>query len=83
QPGESQTISFILDKRNLASFDTSTTTWIAEPGMYAVKIGASSTDYILSASFNLENELLVKKETKALAPTELINELKPVEKLNK
>jgi beta-glucosidase len=77
QPGESQTISFVLDRRNLASFDTSTTTWIAEPGEYTVNIGASSTDYKISASFNLENELLVKKETKALAPTESITELKP------
>ena len=83
QPGESQTISFILDKRNLASFDTSITSWIAESGKYTVKIGTSSTNYKLFSSFDLNKELLVKKETKALTPAESITELKPDEKNKK
>jgi len=77
QPGETQTLSFLLDKRKLASFDTSTTSWIAEAGKYTVKIGASSTDCKLTGSFNLRKEMIVTKDSKALAPTELINEMKP------
>ena len=78
QPGESQTLTFTLDKRKLASFDTPTSSWIAEAGKYTVKIGASSTDIKLFGSFDLSRELMVKQETKALTPVDSINELKPV-----
>jgi beta-glucosidase len=77
-PGESQTLTFILDKRKLASFDTPTSSWIAEAGKYTIKIGASSTDSKLTGSFDLAKELMVKQDTKALAPLEPINEMKPV-----
>jgi len=39
QPGESQTLSFVIDSRRLASFDTAISSWIAEAGKYEVKIG--------------------------------------------
>ena len=78
QPGESQTVIFNLDKRKLASFDTSTSSWIAEAGKYAVKVGASSTDIKLIGSFDLAKELIVKQDTKALTPVEPIDELIPV-----
>ena len=77
QPGESETITFILDKRKLASFDTPSSSWIAEAGKYTVKIGSSSTDTKLTGSFDLAKELMVKQDTKALAPKEPINELQP------
>jgi beta-glucosidase len=78
QPGESQILTFAIDRRNLASFDTPTSSWIAEAGIYTVKIGASCTDIKLTSTFNLAKELMVKQETRALAPAEAINELKPV-----
>jgi beta-glucosidase len=53
QPGRSQTITFILTPEDLASFDTNSSSWIAEGGKYTVKIGASSIDIKSSASFNL------------------------------
>jgi beta-glucosidase len=77
-PGESQTLTFILDKRKLASFDTPTSSWIAEAGKYTIKIGASSIDTKLTGSFDLAKELMVKQDTKSLAPVEPINEMKPV-----
>jgi beta-glucosidase len=76
-PGESQTLTFILDKRKLASFNTPTSSWIAEAGKYTVKIGASSIDTRLTGTFDLARELMVKQDTKALTPAEPFNELKP------
>jgi beta-glucosidase len=77
QPGESQTITFTLDSRSLASFDTSISAWTDDPGKYLVKIGASSQDIRQEAFFTLAKELIVKKETVSLTPKVKINELKP------
>jgi beta-glucosidase len=77
QPGESQTVRFEINARNLASFDPASSSWVAEAGNYAVKIGASSKDIRQTASFDLDGELTVKKESRALAPKISINELKP------
>ena len=78
KPGESQTLSFVIDSRRLASFDPATSSWIAEAGKYEVKIGASSRDIRQNATFTLSKDLTVKKETVSLVPKEKINELKPV-----
>ncbi|MBN1569081.1 MAG: glycoside hydrolase family 3 C-terminal domain-containing protein [Acidobacteria bacterium] len=77
QPGESETLKFEIAARNLASFDPATSSWIAEAGTYIIKIGASSRDIRRTASFDLDSELAVKKESKALAPKGGINEMKP------
>jgi beta-glucosidase len=50
-PGESQTLTFPLSSRDLASFDEAVSAWVAEAGTYTVKIGASSEDLRLSATF--------------------------------
>ena len=76
QPGKSQTITFTLTPEDLASFDTNSSSWIAEAGKYMVKIGASSLDIKSSASFSLPKELVVEKDHKLLAPQVSINELK-------
>jgi beta-glucosidase len=77
QPGESQTISFTLDGSSLASFDTSTSSWTAEAGKYTVNVGASSKDTRATGTFSAGSTIVVKKESKALAPAVAINELKP------
>jgi beta-glucosidase len=77
-PGESQTLTFGLDGRSLASFDTPSSSWIAEAGKYEVKIGASSRDIRQTASFTLGQDLTVKKETVSLVPKTKIVEFKPV-----
>ncbi len=79
-PGESETITFTLDARNLASFDPALSAWIAAAGKYTVKIGNSSTDIKQTASFELGKLINVKSESKSLIPTEKIAELKPVKK---
>lgn len=80
QPGESQTLTFELRARSLASFDPATSSWIAEAGKYTVKIGASSRDIRQTASFDLDSDLVVKKESKALEARIAIQEFKPGEK---
>jgi beta-glucosidase len=77
QPGESQTLAFDISARNLASFDSASSSWVAEAGKYSVKIGASSRDIRQTASFDFDSELTVKKESIALVPKIRINELKP------
>jgi beta-glucosidase len=66
QPNESQTITFVLDKRSLASFDEKTSAWIAEKGDYNIKIGASSRNIKLKADFNLSSNIEVEKVSNAL-----------------
>jgi beta-glucosidase len=80
KPGETETVSFSLNARNLASFDPAASAWIAEAGMYSIKIGGSSTDIKQSASFKLGKDINVKAETKSLIPSEKIAELKPAMK---
>ena len=76
QPGQKQTIRFVITAKDLASFDTNTTSWIAEAGKYEVKAGASSAAIKQTASFQLPVELVVEKCHKVLVPQVEINELK-------
>jgi beta-glucosidase len=78
QPGESQTLEFDITPRHLSSFDPAASSWIAEAGKYEVKIGASSRDIRQKASFKLDRDLVVKKESVALVPKAGINEMKPI-----
>ncbi len=75
QPGKSQTLVFTINASDLASFDTKSTSWIADAGNYEVKAGASSTDIKQSATFNLPKPIIVEKDHKVLAPQVDINEL--------
>ena len=76
QPGQSQTINFVLNPADLASFYTDKSSWIAEAGKYTVKIGASSTDIKQTATFMLAKEIVTEKTHKVLAPVSEISELK-------
>jgi len=77
QPGEVQTLTFTIESHNLASFDPSVSSWIADAGNYDVKIGASSKNIKLTGTFNLAKALTVGKESVALVPKEKVNEIKP------
>lgn len=68
QPGQKQTMRFEINAKDLASFSTSSTSWIAEAGTYTVKAGSSSTNIKQQANFHLDNELVVEKCHKVLAP---------------
>ena len=75
QPGESQTMNFTIEAKDFASFDESTSSWIAEAGNYTLKIGASSLAIKQTANFKIANELNAGKVTKALVPSREINKL--------
>ncbi|MGF2413022.1 MAG: hypothetical protein ACQUYJ_11900, partial [Ferruginibacter sp.] len=59
-----------------ASFDPQLSAWIAAPGTYDIKIGASSANILQKASFDLSKEIIVEKCNKVLLPQVSINELK-------
>ena len=67
-PGKIQSLEFTINARDLASFDTERTAWVAEPGVYSVKISSSSNDIQLEGSFSVEGELIVEKVNKVLKP---------------
>jgi beta-glucosidase len=76
KPGESQAITLTLTAKELASFKTDASAWVADAGKYDVKIGASSEDIKLTKSFTLAKTLTVEKDNKALVPQVAIDELK-------
>ena len=44
KPGESQTLTMQLQRRDLASYDEAQSQWLTEAGQYVFRIGASSRD---------------------------------------
>ena len=76
QSGESQTLSFEIVPKDLASYDTQNEQWVAESGNYTISIGASSKDIKQTAKFTLGKEMVVEKDEKALTPQVAITELK-------
>jgi len=75
QPGESQQLHFVLDPHALASFWTGKSAWIADKGAYEVRIGASSKDIRLKATFNLPKDIVVEKVHDVLYPNFEMKEL--------
>lgn len=56
QPGEKQTLSFVLSDKDLSSFDATQNNWVVDAGKYTVKIGASSTDIRVKKTFARKSE---------------------------
>lgn len=54
-PGETKTVSFTLDKKDLSFYDPDLGQWVAEPGEFEVLVGSSSRDIRASASFSLRD----------------------------
>jgi beta-glucosidase len=75
-PGETETVTFQIPSRSLASFDTASSSWIAEAGRYRLMVGASSRDIRQETYFDMVNEMNVKTDSKALVLTREIEELK-------
>ena len=80
KPGESQQLSFDLDEHSLASFWSGISAWVADKGDYKVRIGASSKDIRLQASFHLPKDIIVEKDNDVLYPNFYMEELSRVEK---
>ena len=75
QPGESQQLVFELDARALASFQSGISSWVADAGKYEVRIGASSKDIRLKASFVLDKTEVVERVHDVLYPNFAVQEL--------
>ncbi len=75
KPGESQKLTFELDERLLASFWSGISAWVADKGVYEVRIGASSKDIRLKASFNLSKDIIVEEVHDVLYPNFIMKEL--------
>ncbi|MBW4760362.1 glycoside hydrolase family 3 C-terminal domain-containing protein [Prevotella denticola] len=73
QPGESQTLSMTIDKKELASFNEKASAWIADAGTYTFKVGASSRDIKGSATLNAKKQVF--KVRNVLQPKVKLNEL--------
>ncbi len=80
QPGESEQLSFELDDRALASFWSGISAWVADKGVYEVRIGASSKDIRQTASFSLEKDIVVEEVNDVLYPNFMMKELSRFEK---
>lgn len=76
KPGASQTLTFTLHAKDLASFYTDQSAWIAEAGNYTVKIAASSDNIKTTKDFTLAKDIVVEKVNKVLVPQVNIHELK-------
>ena len=76
QPGQKQTLQFELNAKDIASFDTKATSWIAEAGNYSIKIGSSSEKILQTSSFLVSKVIIVEKYNKVLVPKVTINERK-------
>ncbi|MCT3918529.1 glycoside hydrolase family 3 C-terminal domain-containing protein [Elizabethkingia anophelis] len=75
--GESQLLELKLKPKDLASFVTGKSAWLAESGEYIVSVGASSKDIKGEVKFLLPKELTVEKVEPAFALDKKFEDLKP------
>jgi len=53
EPGQSQTVTFTLNREAMSFYSPQAKGWVAEPGEFQVLVGASSRDIRLKGSFEL------------------------------
>lgn len=71
KPGEKQTLTIQIQKRDLASFDEANSQWMTEAGQYAFQIGASSRD--IRTTVNAKLTEYTEKVSNVLAPKHKLN----------
>ncbi|NBC58891.1 MAG: beta-glucosidase [Bacteroidetes bacterium] len=77
KPGESETLSFNISAKAIASFAEKDSTWLIEAGNYIVKVAASAEDIRLKANFKVEKDNIVEKVHKVMTPDREIKILRP------
>ncbi len=75
KPGQKQTLQFKIAAKDIASFDSGSSSWIASAGIYTVKVGSSSENILQKTSFTVSKEIIVEKCNKVLLPQVHIEEL--------
>ncbi|WP_160724320.1 beta-glucosidase [Bacillus sp. USDA818B3_A] len=68
KPQQRQALQFNLNAKDLASFDEEKSAWILEKGTYTVKVGASSEDIKGTATFTVDQDLILDKVHDVLSP---------------
>ena len=76
QPGKSEKLTFTIETKDIASFDESRSEWVAEPGEYVLKVGASALKINATDKFNIKNELSAGRVNKAMVPQKEFSRLK-------
>ena len=74
-PGETETVSFTINTRDLSSFETASSSWLAESGSYTLQIGNSSKDIKLKEEISLKEDMVAETVNKAMAPEKELNVL--------
>jgi len=87
EPGESETISFKVMLKELASYDDSGLTnnkscYVLEEGLYEIYVGFDVRNSSLAGSYTLEKLMAIEELQEALAPTRTFNRLKPSQDIN-
>ncbi|WP_369678594.1 glycoside hydrolase family 3 C-terminal domain-containing protein [Chryseobacterium sp. ERMR1:04] len=77
QPGESETITLQLNPKDLASFITEKSAWVAEKGKYKIAVGASSLDIKQTAEFEVNSDLVVEKVQHVFPADKQFKDLRP------
>ena len=75
QPGESQTLEFVINTADIASFDQESSSWVAEAGEYALKVGASSLKIKQAGTFSLSETMNAGTVSRSLLPQKEINSI--------
>lgn len=60
-PGEQKTVTFSLDKRAFAFYDTDIKDWRVESGEFEILVGKSSDDIVLSSTVTVNTTTVVRK----------------------
>lgn len=61
EPGETKTVTFVLEKRSFAYYNTQINDWHVTSGNYRISIGASSRDIRLEKVVAVESTVAIKK----------------------
>lgn len=61
EPNQTKTVTFTLDKRSFAYYNTDIKDWHVETGVFNILIGKSSRDIVLSKSVEVQSTVKIKK----------------------
>ncbi len=61
EPGESEVLHLTIGAKEIASFHTDKSQWIADAGTYKVLVGKSSRDIVLESAFSVKKPLMVEQ----------------------
>jgi beta-glucosidase len=76
QPGESQTLQFILTPRDLASYHSDLSAWVVEKGTYTLYAGASALDLRQDVKAEVNSQVVAEQCNRVMVPQVTIQEWK-------